>query len=188
MCAWVYLCVVCLGPRLGILRAWPFANPAGCSPWSSALHSGSGTPRENRGGGHTGRRTCGGLGRGHLKQNPTYGQTMTGPGGGALLCVLASDLIRVWSSSPSLLLRCLCTARLATGWGRAWGPLLFTDLAIGREVRSQAGPLPPAPYESEVDVGLQVTPPPRVSGPKLQGKDLTLRLRTSPAPPTQICT
>lgn len=121
MCVPGSICV-CLGPRLGHLRAWPFANPAGCSPWPSALHYGSGTPRESRGGGHTGRRTCGGLGRGHLKQNPTYGQTMTGPGGGAVLCVRASDPIRVWSSSPFLLLRCLCTVRLATGLGTRVGP------------------------------------------------------------------
>lgn len=50
----------------------------------------------------------------------------------------------------------------------------------------KVGPLPPAHYESEVDVCLQVTPPPRVSGPKLQGKDPTLLLRTSPAPPGSL--
>lgn len=41
MCLGLSVCR-CLGPRLGHLRAWPFANPAGCSPWPSALYSGVG--------------------------------------------------------------------------------------------------------------------------------------------------
>lgn len=60
---------------------------------------------------------------------------------------------------------------------------MFTDLAIGPEVRSQGQATAACPQESEVAVCLQVTPPPLVSGPKLQGKDPIPRLRSSPAPP-----
>ncbi|MEJ1283006.1 hypothetical protein NN561_013970 [Cricetulus griseus] len=111
---------------------------------------------------------------------------MTGPGGGAVLRVRALHPIRVWSSSPALLLLCLCTVRLVTRLGTRVGPAFVYRPRHWTRGTLSGRATAACPFESEVDGCLQVTSPPRVIGPKLQGKDPTLRLRTSPAPLTQI--
>lgn len=64
--------------------------------------------------------------------------------------------------------------RSSPGWGRAWGPLLFTDLAIGLELRA-ALPRPQQPPRAPSELGevgacCQVTPPPRASWRDAAGK------------------
>lgn len=80
-------------------------------------------------------------------------------------------------ASPS---RGLCCSAAAArrgsppGGGPAWGPLLFTDLAIGREPRAalpRPRLQPRAPSElGEVGACCQVTPPPPASGRDAAGK------------------
>lgn len=88
-------------------------------------------PAESRGAG-----TRRGTGRrGHLKRNPVGGQTMTRPGGGSPVgCALGLrfGLDPRLALSPALgAPMSLTRADRHSAWGPAWGPLLFTDLAIG---------------------------------------------------------
>lgn len=90
-------------------------------------------------------------------------------------------------ASPS---RGLCRSDAAAprgsppGGGPAWGPLLFTDLAIGREPRAalpRPRLLPRAPSElGEVGACCQVTPPPPASWRDAAGKRLDGAFAPSP--------
>ena len=95
---------------------------------------------------------------------------MTDPGAGSWGLCIGSPLGSRSCLAPlrARSFGCCCAARLIAQLGDPHGaPLLFTDLAIGQELRAALPgprPLPRAPSElGEVGACCQVTPPPQAS-------------------------